>query len=530
MKDRNDAILEIKNELLHRKLSTKNDLNKLKREISKKYKLKDFPRNSEILALCSPDEKEELLPILMIRKVRTLSGVAIVAVMTQPWECPHGKCIMCPGGPDVEKPQSYTGYEPTSMRGIRNNYDPYLQVRDRIKQLEAIGHSTEKIDAIVMGGTFTNQPLEYQKWFIQRMFDAFNEKDTSSIEDAHKLNETAIHRCVGLTAETRPDQVNHEKIDHLVDYGVTRLELGVQTVFDDILEKIERGHGTKETINAFQFAKDSGLKITAHMMPGLPGSTSERDIESFKILFDDSDYKPDEIKIYPTMVIPDTKLYDDYKEGRYKALTNEEAAKLIAKIKEFVPPYVRIKRVLRDIPAHQIAAGPNKSDLRLDIQQILKDEGKKCSCIRCREVGHFLYKEKGEISPSSIQLVQRTYAASNGIEHFLSYEDTENDVLIGFLRLREISADIIRPEFKDKSTIVVRELHIYGESLAIKSSTKHDLQWQHRGYGKLLLSKAENIGREKGFEKISVISGIGVREYYRNQGYSLDGSYMSKNL
>ncbi len=528
MKDREKALLEIKTVLLKKKGLSRNQLDQVKREVSKKYKLAEYPKNSEIIAICDSEEKEQLLPVLIKRRVRTLSGVAIVAVMTRPWECPHGQCIMCPGGPEVDKPQSYTGYEPTTMRGLRNDYDPYLQVQDRLKQLEAIGHSTEKIDGIIMGGTFTNQPLEYQQWFIQRMFDALNEKESQNIENAHKLNETANHRCVGLTAETRPDQVNSEKINHLIDHGVTRLELGVQTVFEDIYKKMNRGHGVKETVNAFQFTKDSGLKLTAHMMPGLPGSTIEKDIESFHILFNDSRFRPDEIKIYPTMVIPGTQLYDDYKANRYEPLTNETAAELIAEIKESVPPYIRIKRVLRDIPAHQIAAGPNKSDLRLDVQRILRERNKSCRCIRCREIGHYLYKNKGNIDSDSIHLVQRSYNASNGIEHFASYEEMTNDVLIGFLRLREISDNIIRPEFEKKSTILVRELHVYGESIAIDSISQGTYQWQHKGYGKMLLNKAEEIGKEKGYEKISIISGVGVREYYRKLGYTLDGPYMSK--
>ncbi|MHA1954636.1 MAG: tRNA uridine(34) 5-carboxymethylaminomethyl modification radical SAM/GNAT enzyme Elp3 [Candidatus Heimdallarchaeaceae archaeon] len=530
MNVQNVAFLEIKLELLEKEKVTKKDLSQIKRTVSKKYKLEKFPRNSDILAVCSEEERELLLPILMKRKVRTLSGVAIIATMTRPWKCPHGKCIMCPGGPEVDKPQSYTGFEPTTMRGIRNDYDPYLQVRDRIEQLEAIGHSTEKIDAIIMGGTYTHQPIEYQEWFIQRMFDAMNEKDSSSLLESHNINETAPHRCVGLTAETRPDQVLPEKINPLIDYGVTRLEIGVQTVFDDVYEKMERGHGTKETISAFQYAKDSGLKITAHMMPGLPGSSFERDVEAFHILFNDSRYCPDEIKIYPTMVIPGTKLYDDYKSGNYTPLNNEETAKLIAKIKEDIPPYVRIKRVLRDIPAHQIAAGPNKSDLRLNAQQILREENKKCRCIRCREVGHFLLKEEGNIEPSAIHFIHRTYDASNGKEHFMSYEDTKNDILIGFLRFRELSNKIVRKEFEDEPTIIIRELHIYGEALRISSEGKDSLQWQHRGYGKLLLSKAEEFGRDNNYSKISVISGVGVREYYRKHDYTLDGPYMSKQL
>lgn len=530
MSDLNEALIEIKSIILKQDSISKRELGQIKREIARKYSLSSFPRNSEILEICTPEERELLLPVLMKRKVRTLSGVAVVAVMTRPWNCPHGKCIMCPGGPDIERPQSYTGYEPTTMRGIRNDYDPYLQTAERINQLHSIGHSTEKIDAIVMGGTFTNQPIDYQQWFILRMFDAMNGTDSKDINEAHLKNEIAKNRCIGLTAETRPDQVNHEKIDHLIDYGVTRLEIGVQTVFDDVYERIERGHNSQDTKKAFKFAKDSGLKITAHMMPGLPGSTLKRDLEAFRILFNDSDYKPDELKIYPTMVIPGTKLHEEYKSGKYTAFSNEEIANLIAQIKEFVPPYVRIKRVLRDIPAHQIVAGPNKSDLRLDIQKILADQGKSCRCIRCREIGHVLYKDKTRFNPSAIHFIQRSYNASGGIEHFLSFEDVENDTLIGFLRLRELSNNIIRPEFQNIKTIVVRELHVYGESLGLNILSESELQWQHKGYGKILLSEAEKIGKTKGFEKISIISGVGVREYYRKLGYELDGPYMSKTL
>ncbi|MBY9002213.1 MAG: tRNA uridine(34) 5-carboxymethylaminomethyl modification radical SAM/GNAT enzyme Elp3, partial [Candidatus Heimdallarchaeota archaeon] len=484
MKEQKSALIEIKEALLRLDNVDSKSLDKIKRGISRKYHLNAFPRNSEILAICSKEEKHKLLPILMKRKVRTLSGVAIVAVMTRPWECPHGQCVMCPGGPENDRPQSYTGYEPTTMRGIRNNYDPYLQVGERIKQLEAIGHSAEKIDGIVMGGTFTHQPQDYQKWFILRMFDAMNGVDSKTIEAAHSLNETSKYRCVGLTVETRPDQVSPEKVDHLIDYGVTRLELGVQSVFDDVLEKMNRGHGSKEVVDAFRFTKDSGLKLTAHMMPGLPGSTYERDIASFHQLFNDSKYCPDELKIYPTMVIPGTKLHEDYLAGKYVPLSNEETTKLVAEIKTKIPPYVRIKRILRDIPAHQIAAGPDKSDLRLDAQAILEAEGKKCRCIRCREIGHYVYKNKGELDIESIHLVHRKYFASGGTEHFLSFEEVQNDVLIGFLRLRELSDEIIRDEFREEPTIVVRELHVYGESLEIHSSGNKPVQWQHKGYGK----------------------------------------------
>ncbi|MHA1685366.1 MAG: tRNA uridine(34) 5-carboxymethylaminomethyl modification radical SAM/GNAT enzyme Elp3 [Candidatus Heimdallarchaeaceae archaeon] len=530
MSDQSQAIEEIKNLLLDSSISSSIELDNIKRRIARKYHLKSFPRNSDILAFCTPEEKERLLPILTKRKVRTLSGVAIVATMTRPWPCPHGKCTMCPGGPDQDRPQSYTGYEPTAMRGIRNNYDPHAQVIDRLRQLEAIGHKTDKIDIIIMGGTFTSQPRNYQQWFIHQIFDALNGKDSSTLEEAHRLNETAKHRCIGMTVETRPDQATPPQLNHLIDWGVTRVEIGVQSVFDDVLEAIHRGHGTKETIEAFQFIKDSGLKLVAHMMPGLPKSDSTRDLKAFHILFNDPRYRPDEIKVYPTMVVPNTQLYQDYLDGKYKPLTNEEAAQLIAKIKEIVPPYVRIKRILRDIPAHQVAAGPNKSDIRLDAQRILEQQGKRCRCIRCREVGHYLYKNKGEFDEKAITLVHRTYNASKGIEHFLSYEEVEHDVLIGFLRLRELSDEIVREEFATEPTIVVRELHVYGEMLAVHDRVKDTLQWQHRGYGRRLLQYAETIGKEKGYHRIAVISGVGVRQYYKKLGYARDGPYMMKKL
>lgn len=525
------ALIELKDLLLeYDGPLSNNELDHIKRKIAKKYHLKSFPKNSDILAICNNIEREKLLPILTIRKVRTLSGVAIVATMTRPWPCPHGKCTMCPGGPEQDRPQSYTGYEPTTMRGIRNNYDPYAQVIDRISQLEAIGHKTDKIDVIIMGGTFTSQPREYQEWFIHRIFDALNGVDSPTLEEAHKLNETAKHRCIGMTVETRPDHATPIKLNHLIDWGATRVEIGVQSVFDDVLEAINRGHGTKETIDAFRFIKDSGLKLVAHMMPGLPKSDFSRDLESFHILFNDPRYRPDEIKIYPTMVVPNTQLYQDYLEGKYTPLTNEEAAKLIARIKEIVPPYVRIKRILRDIPAHQVAAGPKKSDLRLDAQRILEKEGKRCRCIRCREVGHYLYKNKGDFDEKAITLVHRTYNASNGIEHFLSYEEIDHDVLIGFLRLRELSNEIVRKEFEEKPTIVVRELHVYGEMLPVNDQVKDRLHWQHRGYGRKLVQYAENIGIEKGYNRIAIISGVGVREYYKKLGYTKIGPYMMKEL
>jgi len=512
------------------KIQTKEELHKAKIKLCKKYNIDNIPPDSEILAYLSDESKKTnaTSQLLRTKPMRSISGVAVVAVMTSPEKCPHGKCLPCPGGPDNNTPQSYTGYEPAAMRGLLNNFDPYLQTKSRLEQLEAIGHSTDKIDFIIMGGTFTSRLLEYQKWFVKRCYDALNRKISQNLDQAKKRNENAISRCIGLTVETRPDWFCLQHVDNVLEMGATRVELGVQSLYDDVLYKMKRGHTVYDTINATRTAKDSGFKICYHIMPGLLGSDEKKDINSFKTMFTDYRFKPDMIKIYPVLIIKGTELFDLWKSGDYKALTTEKASKLIAKMKEYVPEWVRIQRIQRDVPAQMISSGVKKSNLRQYVNIEMKNHGKKCRCIRCREIGHTSLKKM--INPDELNIVCKKikYNASNGSEIFLSIEDKNLDVLIGYLRLRDIIVPY-RYELQKESCMIIRELKILGRELSIGSRTSEALQ--HRGYGKNLINQAERICVED-FDKkrLFVLSGVGVKQYYRSLGFADDGVYMSKSL
>jgi elongator complex protein 3 len=409
---------EITDLILAKKIRSKEELHKAKMKLCKKYELDNVPPDSEILAHLpsefSEEEKEMAVSLLRKKPMRTISGVAIVAVMTSPESCPHGMCIPCPGGPDYNTPQSYTGYEPAAMRALINDYDPYLQTKSRLEQLQIIGHPIDKIDLILMGGTFTSRTPYYQKWFVKRCFDALNGLDSNSLRFAQKKNETAASRCIGLTIETRPDWFRLQHCDQALALGATRVELGIQSVYDDILYKMERGHSVLDSIYATRIAKDSGLKVVYHMMPGLLGSDEKRDIEAFQAIFENPEFKPDMIKIYPTLTIKGTKLYDLWKKGKYKPLITEEASNLIAEIKNFVPEWVRIQRIQRDVPAQFIEAGVDKSNLRQYVDKVMKGHNKSCGCIRCREIGHKLLKQDIEISEDEISLDCSFYEASEG--------------------------------------------------------------------------------------------------------------------
>jgi len=523
---------EIIDLILSKKIQSKEELHKTKIKLCKKYKIDAVPPDSEILARLpqdfSEEDKEFAVTLLRKKSTRSISGVAIVAVMTSPEECPHGLCICCPGGPSVNTPQSYTGYEPAAMRGLLNDFDPFLQTTTRLNQLKAIGHSVNKIDFIIMGGTFTARSPYYQNWFVKRCFDALNGKDSTSLDDAKKLNETAESRCIGLTVETRPDWFRLRHADECLNLGATRVELGVQTVFDDILNNIERGHTVYDSIDGTRIAKDSGFKIVYHMMPGLPGSDNDRDVESFKTIFQNSSFKPDMIKIYPTLTIKGTKLFDMWKKGDYEPLDTKKAAKLVAELKSYVPEWVRIQRIQRDVPLPYIDAGVDKSNLRQYVDRELKRHGNECRCIRCREIGHKLTKEPIEIDEDSISLTIDNYEASGSEELFLSLVETNNDVLIGYLRLRDISSSH-RSELVKNHCMIIRELKVLGRELSIGERTKNGLQ--HRGFGKELVDEAIRICTED-FDKkhLFVLSGVGVKEYYRNIGFKNDGVYLSKTI
>ena len=526
----NSAARDIINALILLPSPTRHDLSRVKTQVAAQHQLARILSNAEIIAALAPNEKTKLLPVLLRKTTRTISGVTVVAVMTQPQPCPQPEpCAYCPGGPTQGVPQSYTGHEPAAMRGSQNNYDPYLQVRSRISQLTAIGHRVDKIELIVMGGTFPATPPEYQTRFIQRCLDAITGKKSAGLEEAKRQAETSRILNVGITVETRPDWCKQPHVDAMLDMGVTRVEIGVQNPDDELYRLAGRTHTVSDVVEATRVAKDAGLKIVYHLMPGMPGSNPARDMAAFKRVFTDPAFKPDMIKIYPCLVIAGTKTYDWYREGVYKPYTTEEATELIAEVKKTLPPWVRVMRVQRDIPAGLIVAGVNKSNLRQLVRQKLAEHGDRCACIRCREVGHRLAVDNVTPDLDKIQILTSDYQASEGKEVFISAEDPENNVLIGYLRLRVPSAGAHRPEITSVPSAVVRELHVYGPLVPVG---KHLAQaWQHKGYGAILLSEAERVARDDyGLKKLVVISALGTKQYYMRLGYSRDGVYVSKML
>jgi elongator complex protein 3 len=466
---------------------------------------------------------------LFSKKVRTQSGVAVVAVLTKPYPCP-GKCIYCPS--EKEMPKSYLKNEPAVMRAIAAKFNPGMQVWRRLRALELNGHRVGKIELIVMGGTFSYFPKNYQKKFITECFRACNDYQLSqakapargitTLEKEQKRNEKAKCRIIGLTLETRPDYIDEKEILNFRNLGCTRVELGVQSIFDDVLKINKRGHNIQKTIEATKILKDAGFKINYHIMPGLPGSNLKMDYKMFEELFSNPDFQPDMLKIYPTVVTKNTALHSLWKKGNYKPLGNIDFAKFILRIKKnIIPPYVRIARLVRDVPTSEIFAGPTISNLR----QIIEKKSK-CQCIRCREVRSEYIKDEEVI------LNRIDYDANNGKEIFLEYISKDKQKLFALLRLR-----INPPELKNqkniipalKNSAIIREVHTYGKLTGINKSDKNSPQ--HIGLGKKLIVEAEKITQDEfGLKKIAVISGIGAREYYRKLGYRLKDSYMLKYL
>lgn len=521
--------------------ATQEEFLQLKKKLSKLHKL-PLPTNADlrdrynqlvqqkIIKHCQPFED-----ILLSRLIRTQSGVAVVAVLTKSYPCP-GKCIYCPTEKDM--PKSYLSNEPAVMRAIDSQFDPYRQMQNRLRSLELNGHRTDKIELIVIGGTFSFLPKAYQQKFITACFQGANEyKHNQKIRSTQtsklskrtpaaellfqqKKNETAKHRIIGLTLETRPDYIDDKEILNFRRLGCTRVELGVQSIYDDVLELNKRGHLISETIRATKMLKDAGFKINYHMMPGLPGSTTKRDFEMFKALFEGPKFQPDMLKIYPTVVLKNSELYHMWKEKKYVPLANEAFERLVVKIKnEAIAPYVRIARLIRDVPTPSIMAGPTVSNLR----QIIIPQSK-CPCIRCREVGAgYLVKEE-------IILDRIDYAASDGTEIFLQYVSPDKKKLFALLRLRIPSGNNAKHFIGAlKNAALIREVHTYGK--LTKIDTKDATSPQHIGLGKKLLIEAQRIAKEEfGLDKIVVISGVGVRGYYKKSEYRLKDTYMVKNI
>jgi elongator complex protein 3 len=448
----------------------------------------------------------------MRKNTRTISGVTPLAVMTKPAGCP-GKCVYCPTYTNA--PQSYTPESPAVFRARACDFEPVKQVELRMRIFSEMGHPTDKIELIVMGGTFLAQPVDYQYWFIKECYDGLNGVASSSLEEAKKINETAVNRCTGLCIETRPDWCGDTEIKRMLEFGTTRVELGVQALDDNIYKLVRRGHWVKDVVEATARLRENGFKVYYHLMPGLPGATPERDVEMAKQIFDDERFRPDGLKIYPTMVVDGSELYKWYQEGRYIPYNNETMERVIIGIKSIVPKYVRIARVLRDIPSKFIVAGL-KDSLRDRVAKKMKEESLMCRCIRCREYGH---RARLGWKIGEAKLTRLDYDAAGGKEIHLSYED-ENETLFGLLRLRIQSKT---PQ------AIIRELHVYGPEVPL--SERGDKAAQHKGYGKGLLSEAERITAEEfKAREIFVLSGTGAKEYYRAAGYYAKDEYMAKSL
>ncbi|XP_018575401.1 probable elongator complex protein 3 [Anoplophora glabripennis] len=530
------TVAEVVQELIKAQQNKKDvNLNALKHKIASKYGIETTPRLVDIIAAVPIDYKKLLVPKLMAKPIRTASGIAVVAVMCKPHRCPHinmtgNICVYCPGGPDSDfeySTQSYTGYEPTSMRAIRARYDPYLQTRHRLEQLKQLGHSVDKVEFIVMGGTFMSLPEDYRDYFIRNLHDALSGHKSSSVEEAVKYSERSNTKCIGITIETRPDYCLERHLSDMLKYGCTRLEIGVQSVYEDVALDTNRGHTVKAVCDTFNLAKDAGFKVVAHMMPDLPNVDLERDIEQFIEFFENPAFRADGLKIYPTLVIRGTGLYELWKTGRYKSYPPSVLVDLIAKILALVPPWTRVYRVQRDIPMPLVSSGVEHGNLRELALSRMKDLGLKCRDVRTREVGITEIHEK--VRPNDVEPIRRDYYANGGWETFLSYEDPEQDILVGLLRLRKCSEKTTyRPELLGGCS-VVRELHVYGSVVPV--SGRDDTKFQHQGFGALLMNWAEQIAiKEHESVKIVVISGVGTRNYYRKLGYELEGPYMVKSL
>ncbi len=481
------------------------ELSKAKRDLSKKHRL-PMPTNVSVLRYYHKKggKDEGVINTLKTRPVRSLSGVVNISVLTKPFPCP-GECVFCPLQKDA--PKSYLKNEPAVMRAILTEYSAKRQMKARINSLRETGHPTNKIELRIVGGTWSYYPKEYQEKFIKDCFDACNKKKSSSLKEAQKKNETADHRIVCLSIETRPDFINKEEIIRLRNMGVTMVELGVQSLFDDVLQKCKRGHTQKETKKATRLLKDAGFKVCHQVMLNLPGSSLKKDYLTFKRLFSNPAYRPDFLKIYPCLVIKEAPLYKIYKKGEYTPLSDKDLLRVLKKIKrEVIPPYVRIQRLFRDIPSNSIAGGSKISNIR----EMLQKEN--CACIRCNEV-------KNELITST-RKEKIVYTASRGEEVFLTIKTKEK--ICALLRLRFSERCII------KDAGMIRELHTYGQQLYLKKKSEDAAQ--HRGMGKELVKMAEEEAKKRGKKRIAVISGVGAREYWRSLGYRRKRSYMIKDL
>lgn len=521
------------------------DLSVIKRKFAKQFNLAEPPTNSELLLAYRAQKKAclSLEKALRKRKVRTLSGIAAVTVLTKPHPCP-GTCAYCPH--QDQMPVSYLKNEPAVMRAVLCKFNPYEQVQMRLRALQNNGHATDKLELIVLGGTWSYYPKNYQLWFIQECFRAANDFPKTKLQTqatkssrllTQKLlheqtqNESAANRIIGLTLETRPDYITEKELQTMRLLGCTRVEIGVQHLDDKILKLNKRGHLIDQTIKATALLRQFGFKITYHLMLNLPGSTPAKDLAMFKKIYSDPHFQPDQLKIYPCVVAEGSLLYNWWQKGQWRAYSDKTLTNLIIKIKTITPPWVRLIRIIRDIPEESIIAGNKITNLRQEIKFIMAKQNLVCNCIRCREAGHAssLDEAPGRMTGQKTKLFIRTYPVSNGTEYFLSFESPDQKILYAFCRLFLPNKNLPITSYElliTSDSALIRELHTYGEMVPITAKGKI----QHTGLGKKLLAQTEKIAQKNHYQKFSVISGIGVRGYYRKLDYHLDNTYMVKNL
>ncbi len=542
---------------IRKKILTPSDLQSLKNQFCKEYGIKTI-LNIDLLQAHKRlvadkkilDDDRPFYALLRKRGIRTMSGISPITVMTKPFACP-GKCIFCPTEPNM--PKSYLSNEPAVMRAVLNKWDAFEQIQNRLRSLQITGHAIEKNELIVSGGTWSFYPKRYQTAFLKACYDGFNTfaevsknitytnletsqfakfttskfkaKRAKTLAEAKKINETTLSRVIGLSLETRPDWITEKEVIRMRWLGCTRVQMGAQSLTDSVLEINKRGHGIKETKEATKLLKDAGFKVDYHMMPNLLGANVEQDIAMFPELFNNPAYQPDQLKIYPCSVVPFSVLEKVYKRGEYQAYSDEDLFRILYTVKKTIPPYVRISRLIRDIPSTSILTGNKKTNLRQLVLEKMAANGEKCRCIRCREVRDM------DVALLKPELVIREYDASEGKEVFVSYEDVKEDVLFGFCRLRIPSQFFSGKKHFIKEldgAALIRELHVYGIQVPINE--QEDNAVQHFGFGRKMMLEAEKYTAGMGIRKMAVIAGVGVRAYYRKLGYRLEGEYMVKRL
>jgi len=519
------AIAFIAEQVADGRVGSRAQLEKLKKRAASEFALGRYLTNSEIITSLSSKARTEFEEMLRVHPRRSASGIVVVTAFSAPFACPHGTCIFCPGGPRVGTPQSYLPHSPGMRSALEAGFDPYLQVRKCLAKYQSNGHEVSKVETIIEGGTFIAVSGEYQTTFVKGVYDGLNGRVSPSLEQAQAANESTSSRCVGLTLESKPDWCRPQDIDLMLSYGITRLEIGVQTLRNEVLSRSNRGHTVEDTERAFQVARDAGLKVTAHMMPGLPGAAPEEDLEDLRRLFEDDAFKPDMSKMYPTLVVPGTALSRQFENGSYQPYSLETVVDLLSEMKRFVPGWHRIMRIQREIPANEIEGGVREGNLRQLVLGRARQKGYSCNCIRCREVA---LREPDALSrEDSLEYAELRYRASGGEEVFGSYEFARSGAIAAFVRMRVPSALAHRTEVHRSA--VVRELRVYGR--AVRVGHRNAAAWQHRGLGADLMHRVEKVAAEDfDVRRLLVASAVGTRDYYRKLGYERVGPYMGRTL